>query len=104
MPLQNVFSLTPRESYLHSGAGHNAYIGMLGVSHFPKTLYTRESFDQQHASDELFFPNFSAVDAAVDYTDYRELIRAPMVVLDYDLSDFTPHKEVVLTFRFDCCK
>jgi hypothetical protein len=61
----------------------------------------RNSFDHQHASDEVCFWSNRAGDAAANYTVYTERHNVPHVVCHYDLSDFAPHKEVALTFRFD---
>lgn len=102
MALEQVFALTPRESYSYSGTGHYAFLDCHGISFFPKTTPTpRHSFDQQHASDELGFRSDRAGDAAANYALYAKRRHVPHVSLAYNLSDFQPHKEVVLTFRFD---
>jgi len=102
MPLEDAFSLTPRESNLYSGSGHQAQYSVHGVSNFPMYSATyRWSFDHQHASDELCFHSYRAGDAVADYNDYQMRRHAPHVELYYNLSDFEPHKEVALTFRFD---
>ena len=101
MPLQDAFSLTPRNSYLYSGSGHYAKMDVHGISHYRQQYAAyRYSFNHQHDSDELSFA-YRAGDAAADYTAFTERDRAPHVYLYYNLSDFTPHKEVALTFRFD---
>lgn len=102
MPLQQVFSLTPRESRTYSGAGDRAHMLVCGVTHMPKYYSTyRYTFDQQHASNELYFPNWMAGDARAGYQAWHERRHTPHVELYYDLSAFQPHKEVALTVRFD---
>lgn len=102
MPLENVFSLTPRESLAFSGAGHRAQIETHGVSFWPRFNPThRYSLDHHHASDELSFGSFTAGDGATDYSRWEARRRTPHVRLYYDLSAFTPFKEVALAFRFE---
>jgi hypothetical protein len=102
MALEQVFSLTPRESYLYSGSGHLAYLTVHGVSNDPNVSSAyRTSFDHQHSWDELFFHSNRAGDAAADYTLWSERNHSSYVQLNYDLSTFEPHKEVALTFGFD---
>jgi len=102
MPLNQVFALTPRESYLYTGPGHRAQVVCHGISLMPKYVPTyRWSFDPQHASDEAYFRFDRAGDAAANYTLYAERRHVPHIVCYYNLSDFKPHKEVALTFRFD---
>ncbi len=102
MALEQVFSLTPRESHLNMGSGHTAAMIVYGVSNFPKfSSAFRYSFDHQHTSDELNFQITRVGDAAADYTNWSERQHSPYVELNYDLSAFEPHKEVALTFGFD---
>ncbi len=102
MPLQQAFSLTPRESRHVTGTGHVGHIEVHGVSFWPKYNPTyRYSLDPQHSSDELCFPSHTAGDGAADYSTWDARRRTPHVRLFYDLSAFTPFKEVALTFRFD---
>lgn len=98
MALQEAFLLTPKKSYSVTGQGHSAFLNAYGITNKP---YYRESFDYQHAADELYFWRYSAADAAADYRVWSERRRVPRVELHYDLSAFEPHKEVALTFRFD---
>ena len=100
MALQQVFSLTPTEPYLVTGSGHWARMDVYGVTNFYPPA-ARDSFDQQHASDELYFYQYTSGDAAANYAAWNERRRVPQVILSYDLSDFEPHKEVALTLRFD---
>ena len=102
MPLKQVFSLAPRESYSYTGSGHFARMFVHGTTFWSKfNSGYRYSFDHQHASDELYFQQYTVGDAAADYRSYLTRMKAPHVCLFYDLSDFEPHKEVALTFRFD---
>jgi len=102
MPLQQVFSLTPKASYFYSGSGHKSRLYVRGVTFNPKYSQSyRYSFDKQHTSNELYFPAWSAGDPAADYTNWNALRRVPHVSMYYDLSVFEPHKEVALTFGFD---
>lgn len=102
MSLQKVFSLTPRESRMRNTAGHSAVMNVFGTVIRGKFTPTyRLSFDQLHASDELHFHHFMFGDEAADYADWLTVLNAPHVNLHIDLSDFGPHKEVVLIFRFD---
>ena len=102
MALNQVFALTPRNSYINAGTGNVAGINCWGVAHLRKlSSGSRFSFDHEHSSDELFFYSRSAEDDSIDYTVYTVRQRAPHIHFWYDLSSFTPHKEVALTFRFD---
>ena len=101
MALQQAFSLTPRESYL-PGSGHYARMHAHGISNIYKYSPSyRYSFDHQHTSDELYFRYDTAGDAGANYAAYVDRRHVPHVILQYDLSDFQPHKEVALTFRFN---
>ena len=56
MSLEATFALTPRESSHNGGAGNEAHCSVHGVSMQPKYGGThRKAFDNQHASDELYF-------------------------------------------------
>ena len=102
MPLVEAFSLTPRESYFYSEFTNRALLACHGTSQIPKANPgRRSSFDHQHTSDEVYFRDDRARDAAADYAAYAERRRVPHVGLRYNLSAFQPHKEVALTFRFD---
>lgn len=102
MPLDQAFSLSPRESIMNSGAKHYARVYAHGASFYPRFSSTyRRSFDSQHTADELYFYPWSASDAAADYTVWANRRHAARLDLQYNLSAFEPYKEVALTFRFD---
>ena len=103
MPLEQAFSLTPRDSYMRSSAtGDYANVTTHGSTQYARrNSGLRQSFDHQHQSDELWFHAWSAGEATTDYNDWRNRWWTPHVQLAYDLSSFGPNKEVALTFRFD---
>ena len=99
MALQQVFSLTPRDSYFNSGYGYYAGMECYGITFIRKQSQAdRYSFDHQHTSDEVYFRGDRSVPYALVEAERRH---APHVALYCSLYDFGPHKEVALTFRFD---
>jgi hypothetical protein len=102
MPLEQAFSLTPRDSFFRSGPGDYAGVSTYCTVQLPMyTPISRASFDHQHVLDELYFYKMTAGDPTVDYTQPYHRKRVPRVQLAYNLSSFGPNKEVALTFRFD---
>ena len=102
MTLQPVFALTPRNSYHFLSPGNSARIYCLGAVLWPQLVPGyRFSFDHQTSSNELFFSTLRAGDRDGDYRYWSNRRAAPYIHLFYDLSDFTQHERVALTFRFD---
>ena len=102
MPLQQVFSLTPKDSMLDLGVEHNARLDIRGscqISRFGTD--SSRSFNGQYMSDELYFASEMVADETTDFTIERNRQKSPHVCLHYRLSAFEPHKEVALTFRFN---
>ena len=106
MSLEPTFALTPRESCHLGDAGpegeNDAFFYVFGATMLPKwTAGYRQAFDPQHASDELYFHWARAADPTADYSSYDARTAAPHIFLRYNLSAFSPHKELALFFHFD---
>ena len=102
MPLEATFSLTPRKSYYGVASDQWAELKIQGVYFYPKynDVYPY-CFDNQHWGDKLLFRNSNAADPGLDYTNPNNLLHAPNVMLDYNLSSLGTTKELALVFSFE---